>query len=249
MDHLTKKGSRVAFARICVEIEASSKFPTMYNISCGGDHVVIHVEYQGLPAKCEHYLVFGHDTTKCVKTQVEKLVTLHKVNENEPEPGWSTIKSKGKRKVGENATGLEVELQQLESEGNEETCVAGQSVNNQQLAELAEVSTGEDQISTSNGAEPKDSGGEISIPNLDGLNDMRKELAEIVQIALPKEAEILEKVEKWVESTPDKRSTSITDKPKQAIVTQANPLARVAAASGRRKCFGASAVSLRVECL
>ncbi|XP_028118772.1 uncharacterized protein LOC114316296 [Camellia sinensis] len=101
MDQLTEKGSRVSFARVCVEVEATSTLPLMFKVSCEEEDVVVKVEYQGLPPKCEHCMVFGHDTTKCVKTEVAALIKIQKETENNPDPGWETIKAKGKRKVGD----------------------------------------------------------------------------------------------------------------------------------------------------
>ncbi|XP_028123740.1 uncharacterized protein LOC114320860 [Camellia sinensis] len=98
MDHLTNKGTRVSFAIICVELDASAKEPPSFPIYCGEDQVIAKVEYQGLPVKCEHCLVFGHDTTKCVTTQVAKLVNLQKETENNSNPRWSIVKSKVKEK-------------------------------------------------------------------------------------------------------------------------------------------------------
>ncbi|XP_028073153.1 uncharacterized protein LOC114275333 [Camellia sinensis] len=100
-DHLTVKGTRVAFARVCVEVDASAKQPPSFPVKCGEKQVIVKVEYQGLPSKCEHCLVFGHDTTKCVTTQVAKLVNLQKDTENNPNPGWSTVQAKEKRKMGD----------------------------------------------------------------------------------------------------------------------------------------------------
>ncbi|KAL7170673.1 hypothetical protein ACSBR2_035535 [Camellia fascicularis] len=88
VDHLTGKGTRVAFARICVEVDANAKQPPSFPVYCGDQQVNVNVEYQGLPSKCEHCVVFGHDTTKCVTTQVAKLVNLQKETENNPDPGW-----------------------------------------------------------------------------------------------------------------------------------------------------------------
>ncbi|XP_028118134.1 uncharacterized protein LOC114315721 [Camellia sinensis] len=99
MDQLTEQGSRVSFARVCVEVEATSNLPSMFRVNCEDAEAVVKVEYQGLPPKCDHCVVFGHDTTKCVKTQVAALLNLQKQTEDNPDPGWETVKAKGKRKV------------------------------------------------------------------------------------------------------------------------------------------------------
>ncbi|XP_028055414.1 uncharacterized protein LOC114259581 [Camellia sinensis] len=104
MDQLTARGSRVAFARICVEIEATSKLLSYFQIRCGDDAVLIKAEYQGLPSVCQHCQIFGHSTEKCVSKQVAQLISLQKVtdeNVNPQEEGWTTVQAKGKRKVGD----------------------------------------------------------------------------------------------------------------------------------------------------
>ncbi|KAL7181471.1 hypothetical protein ACSBR1_040377 [Camellia fascicularis] len=84
---------------VCVEVEATSNLPSMFSVNCEDEDAVVRVEYQGLPPKCDHCVVFGHDTTKCVKTQVAALINLQKQTEDNPNPGWETVKAKGKRKV------------------------------------------------------------------------------------------------------------------------------------------------------
>ncbi|XP_028063035.1 uncharacterized protein LOC114266353 [Camellia sinensis] len=81
MDQLTARGSRVAFARFCVEIEATSKFPSYFQIRCEDEAVLIRVEYQGFPSICQHCQIFGHNTDKCVPKQVAQLVSLQKTTE------------------------------------------------------------------------------------------------------------------------------------------------------------------------
>ncbi|XP_028108374.1 uncharacterized protein LOC114307170 [Camellia sinensis] len=103
MDNLTSSGNRISFARVCVEIKASSLLLDDFQIKCEGETVTIRVEYQGVPVKCEHCGVFGHETKVCFSAQVFKLISLQKASEQNPkdEEGWSQVKDKGKRKVGE----------------------------------------------------------------------------------------------------------------------------------------------------
>ena len=104
LDQLTARGSRLAFARVCIEIEATSKLPTYFQIWCDDEAVLIRVEYQGLPAICQHCQIFGHETAKCVSTQVAHLISLQKNTEEQTTElvdEWTTVTAKGKRKVGE----------------------------------------------------------------------------------------------------------------------------------------------------
>lgn len=62
IDNLTSFGNRISFARVFVEIKASSLLPNDFQIKYKGETVTIRVEYQGVLVKCEHCGVFGHDT-------------------------------------------------------------------------------------------------------------------------------------------------------------------------------------------
>lgn len=101
MDHLTSTGTRVSFARVCVEVNVESALPQNFLVRCDDEVVEIRVEYQGIPAKCEHCKVFGHDTKKCIANQVAHLVQMQQKAENLQEDDWQTVKAKGKKKIGE----------------------------------------------------------------------------------------------------------------------------------------------------
>ncbi|KAL7163729.1 hypothetical protein ACSBR2_039783 [Camellia fascicularis] len=76
MDQPTSSGSRISFARVCVNIQADSIFPDNFVITSGDESISIRVEYQGVPSKCVHCNVFGHDTKTCLSAQVTKLIEL-----------------------------------------------------------------------------------------------------------------------------------------------------------------------------
>lgn len=109
MDELTASGNRISFARVCVNIQADSLFPDSFSITSEGDSVEIRVEYQGVPSRCAHCNVFGHETKQCLSAQVPKLIELQKETENlsGEEVGWTTMKNKGKRKVSEPSQEME----------------------------------------------------------------------------------------------------------------------------------------------
>ncbi|XP_028111016.1 uncharacterized protein LOC114309476 [Camellia sinensis] len=106
MDQLTSSGSRISFARVCVDIPTTSAFPDSFALTSGDDSVPIHVEYQGVPSQCLHCQVFGHDTKTCLSAQVEKLVELQKNTEEKVESvgGWMKVRDEGKRKVGDHSS-------------------------------------------------------------------------------------------------------------------------------------------------
>ncbi|XP_028059832.1 uncharacterized protein LOC114263483 [Camellia sinensis] len=105
LDQLTSSGSRISFARVCVDILAVSAFPDSFALTSGDDSITIQVEYQGVPSRCMHCQVFGHDTKTCLSAQVEKLVELQKNTEERVESvgGWMKVKDKGKRKIGDHS--------------------------------------------------------------------------------------------------------------------------------------------------
>ena len=60
VDEATAKRKRLDFARICIEIDAKDDLPNDITISVNIDSVMVGVEYQWLPSKCEGCKVFGH---------------------------------------------------------------------------------------------------------------------------------------------------------------------------------------------
>ncbi|XP_028124903.1 uncharacterized protein LOC114321868 [Camellia sinensis] len=109
MDQLTASGNHISIARVYVNIQADSLFPYSFSITNEGDSIEIRVEYQGVPSRCAHCNVFGHETKQCLSTQVSKLIELQKETENlsGEEVGWTTVKNKGKQKVGEPSQEME----------------------------------------------------------------------------------------------------------------------------------------------
>ncbi|XP_028105702.1 uncharacterized protein LOC114304747 [Camellia sinensis] len=103
MDQLTSSGSRISFARLCVDISAESAFPDSFLLTDGDASMNIHVEYQGVPSRCTHCHVFGHETKTCLSAQVTHLIELQKNSEEqiEDDEGWTTVKDKGKKIVGD----------------------------------------------------------------------------------------------------------------------------------------------------
>ncbi|KAG5548896.1 hypothetical protein RHGRI_014302 [Rhododendron griersonianum] len=52
-------------ARICIEVSAEEVLPDEVTVIVAGESVVVPVEYQVLPPKCDICHVFGHHTIKC----------------------------------------------------------------------------------------------------------------------------------------------------------------------------------------
>lgn len=106
MDKLTVQGSRVSFAKICVEIGVDSALSSDFLVKCD-DVVKVRVEYLWTPAKCPNYKVFGHSEEKCVKSQVAKALLESQQTKDAPrDETWKLNVARGKRKVGENSADL-----------------------------------------------------------------------------------------------------------------------------------------------
>lgn len=73
-DSMTKGRSKLGYIRVCVEINASSRFPNHIKLLQGVDKILgetkvlrMPVEYQGLSSVCLHCVMFGHLVAKCPK--------------------------------------------------------------------------------------------------------------------------------------------------------------------------------------
>ncbi|XP_028091363.1 uncharacterized protein LOC114291701 [Camellia sinensis] len=203
MDQLTEQGSRVSFARVCVEVEAASTLPAMFKVDCEGIEATVKVEYQGLPPKCDHCIAFGHDTARCVKTQVAALINIQKEVQNHPDPSWETVMAKGKRKVGVPET-------TTETVNNEEPIEEGlpQSGEEQNHPEIqVQVETAVELSDQTHREVLNPTEVESKDENMEDLVALQKELVKITSLVLPHDTGLLAKVENLVESTPGKFHT------------------------------------------
>ncbi|XP_028097019.1 uncharacterized protein LOC114296888 [Camellia sinensis] len=202
MDQLTEQGSRVSFARVCVEVEAASTLPAMFKVDCEGAEAIVKVKYQGLLLKCEHCIAFGHDTARCVKTQVATLINSQKEVQNHPDPGWETVMAKGKRKVGVPNTSTELASNEEHKEdGTQQTEEEQPEMQAQVESAVALPDQTYREVLNPIDGEQKDD-------NMDGLVALQKELVEITSLFLPHDTELMAKVENLVEPTPGKAQTS-----------------------------------------
>ncbi|XP_028082602.1 uncharacterized protein LOC114283922 [Camellia sinensis] len=164
----TVPGSRVSFARVCVEVEATSILPSMFKVNC--------------------------EDAEAKRT------------EDNPDPGWETVKAKGKRKVDvpetdNHATSKEDGLpepdvrQSIQQEHIQEEPVEieGEIEVHKTIPVLSVVST--------------PSEGEIEVQKMDSLKALQNSLLEITSLVLPNDEELRAKVEKLVETTPGSSAT------------------------------------------
>ncbi|XP_028063034.1 uncharacterized protein LOC114266352 [Camellia sinensis] len=188
------RDSRVAFARVCVEIKATSKLPSYFQIRCEEDAVLVRVEYQGLPSICKHCQIFGHNTDKCVSKQVAQLISLQKTSEDntfEHDEEWTTIKAKGKRKVGEPDLEAIPESMEVPEPNPVPNSTIVQSLETQETS-AGKSSSMEEQISESR------------------VDRFQESVLEITELVIPNAAELLEAV---VNDTTSTKEASKPDAP------------------------------------
>lgn len=65
LDKKTASRSKMAYARICVEIGVDSDFPPHIDALAGNVKIQVPVEYSWRPPRCQHCNVFGHTQSKC----------------------------------------------------------------------------------------------------------------------------------------------------------------------------------------
>lgn len=68
VDKAIKKRTRLKIARMCIEVEATIELPKYIQVKVEEDSVDVHVEYQWMPPLCTDCKIFGHETSKCPKS-------------------------------------------------------------------------------------------------------------------------------------------------------------------------------------
>ena len=96
MDEATATGSRVDYARVCTEIEASFQFPRYTHSEVDGIQEEIAVHYDWEPKPCTACASFGHEHGSCV-TMATTLATMEITTPNTTLPTESLV---GEEKVG-----------------------------------------------------------------------------------------------------------------------------------------------------
>ncbi|XP_026384718.1 uncharacterized protein LOC113280286 [Papaver somniferum] len=71
-DAPTAMKTRMAFARVCVEIDANCTFPTKLPFQIDDKKYEVRAEYPWKPTSCCHCKSFGHSNDKCAANQVRK---------------------------------------------------------------------------------------------------------------------------------------------------------------------------------
>ena len=85
MDRITANQQRLAFAKICVEVDASMEIPKFIEVKRrNGSMITIFVDVPWWPSKCSHCRIFGHVDRSCPKKAniASTKVWIPKVSEN-----------------------------------------------------------------------------------------------------------------------------------------------------------------------
>ena len=68
MDRFTASQQRMAFAKVCIEVEAAKEIPNTIEVQLrDGSLVMVHVEVPWKPLKCMQCGIFGHGDKTCSK--------------------------------------------------------------------------------------------------------------------------------------------------------------------------------------
>lgn len=95
-DGLTAAKSRISFARICVEINASDDFVEEFYLQCeNGDWITVFAELEWAPTRCSMCKVFGHSDLGCTRKGKQTSIQPSKPNSEEE---WTEVKKRRKRK-------------------------------------------------------------------------------------------------------------------------------------------------------
>ncbi|KAK1309974.1 hypothetical protein QJS10_CPA08g00991 [Acorus calamus] len=98
-DSATLKCSRASYARICVEVQASTALPDSVLVDIAPGHrELFKVDYDWKPIACNHCQTFGHDDACCILKPTANESGLA-VKEDKTIP--KAVQAKGKEKIGD----------------------------------------------------------------------------------------------------------------------------------------------------
>ncbi|XVF61654.1 hypothetical protein PTKIN_Ptkin08bG0147700 [Pterospermum kingtungense] len=67
MDYFTAKQERLAFAKVCVVMNASKSIPSEIGVKLRGSIVKVRVEVPWSPPRCSYCAFFRHSDQSCCK--------------------------------------------------------------------------------------------------------------------------------------------------------------------------------------
>lgn len=70
LDKATKLGNKLSYARVCVEVEVSTKIPSSINVQIAGCNAqTISIDMPWKPSKCMHCKGYGHSDSNCTSNR------------------------------------------------------------------------------------------------------------------------------------------------------------------------------------
>ena len=77
MDRITARQQRLAFAKVCVEIDAGMEIPRFLEVELrNGSTVHVQVDIPWIPIKCSHCKIFGHADKACSRKVMKEVATV-----------------------------------------------------------------------------------------------------------------------------------------------------------------------------
>ena len=138
MDRITASQQRLAFAKVCVEVEAAKDIPKIIEVERrNGSIIPVGVEIPWMPMKCSTCCIFGHCDKECPRKLVQATARVwvpKKIDTNE-----KVVNEEKKDKVTEDLMGKSVENegdnnQQRKDKGKAMELVQGNGINPQAKA-------------------------------------------------------------------------------------------------------------------
>ncbi|XP_044497604.1 uncharacterized protein LOC123219673 [Mangifera indica] len=122
VDSITEEGTRLDFARICIEVKVDAECPDSICLALpNGESVIIQVEYTWKPIKCKGCQCFGHTTASCSLAPKQNVVSIPRKTPKEGAGRVLPVNFNGKDKLEQvtkdfdNKTkGRKMEVQKLE---------------------------------------------------------------------------------------------------------------------------------------
>ncbi|GAV92612.1 DUF4283 domain-containing protein/zf-CCHC_4 domain-containing protein [Cephalotus follicularis] len=169
MDAPTTKRQTLTFARICVDMLATSSFPTAINLDLDdGSSTVVEVEYPWKPQACSLCKVFDHANKSCPKAVRREWLpkpVVQACRTPGDADGWITIKRKNSQTINEVPAG--------ETQRNDENHSRREEQNHPHQPPKTPTKEGEMPITAGKPGEPTSASPEINplgskVVNIDG---------------------------------------------------------------------------------
>lgn len=94
MDSITEEGSRLEFARVCIEMDLDKPFLDFIDLVLpDGDKVELKAKYSWRPLRCATCRKFGHRSLKCHLNLAKENLANRKPLGTEKMASWESLQS------------------------------------------------------------------------------------------------------------------------------------------------------------